>query len=227
MAFLASLSAALVKWASGPIVQRACGKGARTNRNCLQKALLAMLLVLPIGGAMARQSLPGAQAMPAVGGEVTLAGEFHVVWGDGPPGSGIFKYAYEITDDQGRSTRVILDEATLSPFGHPVRFNGKRVILRGKRVSQVSLVEGRVVEPTVQARSIQLVEEEVPRPKAAVVGSQPWVVIACRFSDSTGVTPRDTAYFTNLMGSSHPGLDHYWREVSPRLALPTSRTTPT
>ncbi|MBI4529212.1 MAG: hypothetical protein HY695_35895 [Deltaproteobacteria bacterium] len=47
-----------------------------------------------------------------------------------------------------------------------------------------------------------------------VTGSRPWVTILCRFADSTYLTPHGVYWFETLMGSSYPGMDHYWREVS-------------
>ena len=47
-----------------------------------------------------------------------------------------------------------------------------------------------------------------------VYGSQAWVTILCRFADAADVTPPPVSYYEDMMGASHPGLDHYWREVS-------------
>src|SRR5207245_2130638 len=49
----------------------------------------------------------------------------------------------------------------------------------------------------------------------AVTGPQAWVTILCRFADSSTVTPRSVSWFNTLMlGTTPPGLDHYWRELS-------------
>ncbi|MCE2483961.1 MAG: hypothetical protein J4F42_00505, partial [Desulfurellaceae bacterium] len=50
--------------------------------------------------------------------------------------------------------------------------------------------------------------------QTAVTGSQVWVTILCRFGDATDVTPRPVSWYEELMGSSYPGLGHYWEEVS-------------
>ena len=50
--------------------------------------------------------------------------------------------------------------------------------------------------------------------KEPVSGSQAWVTILCRFADATAVTPHPVAYYEKMMGTSAPGLGHYWREVS-------------
>ncbi len=51
--------------------------------------------------------------------------------------------------------------------------------------------------------------------QAAISGSKPWATILCRFSDSTGTTPRERPWFDELMaGSGSPSMDHFWRENS-------------
>jgi M6 family metalloprotease-like protein len=47
----------------------------------------------------------------------------------------------------------------------------------------------------------------------AVTGPKPWVTILCRFADNSS-TPQPRSWFEGLMGSTYPGMDHYWREVS-------------
>ena len=50
--------------------------------------------------------------------------------------------------------------------------------------------------------------------KTAVTGSKPWVVILCRYADWKDYTPFSKEEAEKIMGSVHPGMDHYWREVS-------------
>jgi len=47
-----------------------------------------------------------------------------------------------------------------------------------------------------------------------LTGSQPFVMILCRFADSTSVTPHPKSWFEGLLGNTYPGMDHYWREAS-------------
>lgn len=63
----------------------------------------------------------------------------------------------------------------------------------------------------------QLVSNQINTPNLAAMslsGPQPYITILCRFADSTGVTPHPKSWYQTLMGSSYPGADHYWREVS-------------
>jgi hypothetical protein len=46
-----------------------------------------------------------------------------------------------------------------------------------------------------------------------LTGSQPWITLLCKFGDVAS-EPRPVSYFQGMYGSSYPGLDHYWRELS-------------
>ena len=48
---------------------------------------------------------------------------------------------------------------------------------------------------------------------SARVGSQPWVIILCKFAD-VPAEPRTVGYYRDLLSASFPGMDHFWREVS-------------
>jgi hypothetical protein len=55
-------------------------------------------------------------------------------------------------------------------------------------------------------------------------GPQPFVVIPCRFADSTTTELAPPDYFEELLGDVYPGLSDYWREVSyGRITLEGSR----
>jgi hypothetical protein len=144
----------------------------------------------------------------------TLSGTFHVVWGDPRPNSDLKpKAGYVLSDGRGPWEELLLDNQVAKPLGGPLALNGERVVVEGTKVE----------EDHVKVQSIQLanaekfgVSAEGPEPVlgAHVVGSQPWVTIGCRFSDSIGVTPRPVNYFDDLMGTTEPGFDHFWRQLS-------------
>lgn len=71
---------------------------------------------------------------------VSLSGWFHVIWNGGAH--------YLLTDDNGRSTRLLLDEALTKSFGGPLALNRRRVKVTGEPV------EGR--PDTIRVLSIQL-----------------------------------------------------------------------
>ena len=76
-------------------------------------------------------------------------------------------------------------------------------LVRG--VHQPMIFDTRTGAPAALAAA-QLV---APQP---VAGHIPYVVLGCRFSDKLAHTPAERA--NEFIGSSYPGLDHYWREAS-------------
>ena len=79
----------------------------------------------------------------------------------------------------------------------------------GKRVEIMSLNQIKT-SGTQKVNAIKLIESIAG---SSVLGSQPWVTIACKFSD-VGAEPDDKAYFEGMYANAPGGLDHYWREVS-------------
>lgn len=135
--------------------------------------------------------------------QAVLEGWFHIIWYDGPPGSGIQGEIYVLIDDQGREYQLQLDLKLTEPFGGVLALNHKRVKV---------VVEFGPLGGPARVLSIQL----APGMTAGVepiTGPQPWVNLLCKFSD-IAAEPRALSYFTGLMSNTYPGLDHYWREVS-------------
>jgi len=58
---------------------------------------------------------------------VTITGWFTTVWNGEPH--------YSITDDQGQTTRVLLDVELAKPFGGPLELDRKRVTVTGEFVN--------------------------------------------------------------------------------------------
>lgn len=126
--------------------------------------------------------------------------------GDPPRGSPIIEYS--LIDDAGRWTTLLLEETLLRSLGGASALDRKRV-----------RATGALVPPgTLRVRSIDL--ESAPGAGAPLFGVAPlagpqrWVTILCRFGDATSVTPHPKTWFETLMGTSSPGMDHCWREVS-------------
>ena len=145
----------------------------------------------------------------------TLSGVFSVLWGDPRPGSGQeSEIKYILTDDQGQKTELLLDQRTAKQPGGPLALNGKRVKVQGTSVSDDRPLEKVRVQEIRFVRSEDAAQAASGEPGRALSGSQPWVTIGCRFADSTGVTPYPQSWFQTLMGTTNPGMDHYWRELS-------------
>ena len=88
----------------------------------------------------------------------------------------------------------------------PLEFwSGQRVIIKTKdNIHEKSLVK---------ANLIKLVGDKSGNNVTDVTGAQPWVSIACKFSDIS-TEPENQQYFQDMYANSPGGLDHYWREVS-------------
>lgn len=67
--------------------------------------------------------------------QVTVSGWFHVIWYDGPPGSGTGGVTYWLDDDQGQSYRLLLDEKLIQPLGGALALNGQRVRVTAEPVA--------------------------------------------------------------------------------------------
>ena len=147
-----------------------------------------------------------------------------MVWGDPAPESIEFipLHEYVITDSNGQSTRLDIDEGALRGAGGTTALNGTVVTVTGRFSGSMA---GRAVESGSAAvfsvESILLSEfgpgadqsRVAPVVARAVSGSQSWISILCRFSDVVD-EPKTLSYFQNMYGSTYPGLDHYWREAS-------------
>lgn len=139
-------------------------------------------------------------------GSESIEGTFHVKWGDPPSGPPVMKYS--VTDNSGRTLEVVVDEGLLAANGGMLELNGKRVRVSGSLLSWGALQ----AETLTETGGLQTSDAEIQ----AVTGAQPHVSILCRFSD-IAATPVTLAYVQNLSGTTQPGLDHYWREISQNL----------
>jgi hypothetical protein len=149
----------------------------------------------------------------------SFSGFFTVMWGDPRPGSNVGAMtAYFLSDDQGNSTEVLIDERVLESLGGALAFNGKRVKILGENVDVVSPTasHGSILVRKIRAQWIERDSGMAPMlgtELAAVAGPQRWINVLCRFADIPS-TPQTVSYFEELMSSVYPGMDHYWREVS-------------
>ena len=169
-------------------------------------AVLQRALVLSLLG--------GIFAQPATAQDQTLNGWFSITVADDPSDSGrAAEITYRLTDDNGRHAELLLDVAQMKPLGGPVAVNRKRVTVVGQYAEPVPDATA-----PFRVRSIALAPAETFKVRAlsktTAIGPQAWVTILCRFADATGITPYPVSFYERMMGSSYPGLGHYWREVS-------------
>jgi hypothetical protein len=146
----------------------------------------------------------------------SISGTFSVLWGDGQPGSGRTDLRYHLTDDLGFTYRLLAEPDVLETAGGMVPLNGQRVVVSGT-FSQPTGALGLPPQPpseiAIEVASLALDETFPVRSPHRVSGSVPWVTILCKFSD-VSAEPKTPAHIEGLMGTTWPGLDFYWREVS-------------
>ena len=139
----------------------------------------------------------------------TLTGWFSVLYGDSQKGG--TQNVYILTTDTGQKFHLAIDEELATKAGGVVSLDRKQVALSGR----VQMTETFDKKQVIQVDNLSLLDHtaQFSNLTTEVTGSQPFVSIMCKFKDVAD-TPNNLAYFKNMYGSTQPGLDHYWREVS-------------
>jgi len=138
--------------------------------------------------------------------QTIVQGKLELLWGDAAPGtSQASLFEASIVDAAG--TRHVLDtDSALHAAGDLYRLAGRTVAMT---LRPAPWPGGRLVPEAMVDATPVIDAPEVPR----VSGTQPWVTLACRFSD-VAAQPHDLAYFGTMLSNQTGRLDHYWREVS-------------
>jgi M6 family metalloprotease-like protein len=139
-----------------------------------------------------------------------LQGGLEIVWGDAAPGDAAHggRLIANLVRDDGQ--RVALDVASARLAA------GDLYALQGRRIAVLAPAAVPGSEATAPLRADTIVSAEPAQMDAAasaVTGSQPWVTIACKFSDNTS-EPKDLGYFQTMLSNNSGRLDDYWRKVS-------------
>ena len=169
---------------------------------------------------------------PAAAQHQALTGWFSLTVADYPPESGrAAETSYALTEDSGARHELLIDTALMQPLGGPVTLNRKRVTVVGEwehdplrfRARSIELAPLPSTASSGRTFAADLFPDEPTPPRSAlpaaeadlhVRGSQAWVTILCRFGDARNITPHPVEHYERMMGAAHPGLEHYWREVS-------------
>ncbi|HEY6940746.1 hypothetical protein, partial [Dokdonella sp.] len=150
-------------------------------------------------------SLALACATPVVAQDL-LQGTLELRWGDPDPGAAsASRFEADLVGSDG--TRHALDTASaLRAAGNLYALAGREIALSTQPGPWPG---GRVRAEAIVAADASIDAATVPR----VSGSQPWVTLACKFSD-VAAQPHDVPYFSTMLSNQTGRLDHYWREVS-------------
>lgn len=168
---------------------------------------------------VARTVLPGVAlalvcaATPAAQPVTELQGGLELVWGDRAPDDNARgdRLIGSLVLDDGRRIALDVDSARLAA--------GDLYALQGHRIAVLAaadVLSGAGVDAATPLRTDAVVSAEPAQPAAAlsaVTGSQPWVTLACKFSDIAS-EPRDLGYFQTMLSNGAGRLDDYWRTVS-------------
>jgi len=76
--------------------------------------------------------------------KVTITGWFTTIWNSEPH--------YSITDDQGQTTKLLLDDETAKPLGGPLELDRKQVTIVGELISDSPMI--------VKVLSVQFVKSD-------------------------------------------------------------------
>lgn len=149
-------------------------------------------------------------ARPAAAQDVT--GWLSAIWQDAATAEPA-DVVWLLTQDDGRTRQLEIDESTLLAAGGYAKVNRARVRVSGVTLAGADESVGRL--PPMRVTSLQPLQTTASLAMPPQSGSKPYVTILCRFADSTNITPFSKAHYDSLMiGTSYPGQDHYWRELS-------------
>ena len=161
------------------------------------------------GNDFAEASFPGALSDKEE--NQSLSGWFIIRWQDNLNSIKSEAPIYTLTEDNGQTTLLLIDETLAQPFGGASALNGKHITVVG--TPAVTLARQNITA-SLYVTAIAL--DSLARRAAissAVTGSRPWITIMCKFND-VPAEPRDQLFFQGMYSNTPPGLDHYWREQS-------------
>ena len=165
---------------------------------------VASAVALAVVGCHDEPTTPSAE-IPLESASRPLEGWFHVIWVDPAPGYGPATVQYGLVDEEGHGTRLHFDPGVAAQWGGPRGLDRRKVRVEGYPVAGGRL-RVRSIEPVAGPAGAE--------PAAVQIGSHPYVTILCKFSDIPSVPQTVATYRRWTTGTSYPGLDHYWREVS-------------
>lgn len=186
-----------------------------TRRSLRARAALALAIAAAlVAGAFVPARVP----------DETRTGWLHVVWQTRGLRNELVATRLYLVDEAGRGTEVTATAAALAPYGGVLGVNGRRMTVTG------DLLPAGAERPAPVLRLRALAAVQGPRFAATYAdrrGPQSYVLLLCRFADLPDADPQSRATYTQWMGNSYPGLDHYWRESSEeRMSVSTAVAGP-
>jgi M6 family metalloprotease-like protein len=146
---------------------------------------------------------------PLVAQVETLRGVLHVVWDAEPDGTDPDQRLFFLVQPDGSAVRLLSQPDLLAPAGAHALGD------RDRRFVEIVGVRVRPVEDAVLVSRVLEVADlrAAPPPLPSVGASYAFVTVLCRFSDDAS-TPFSRADVETVHGSSYPGMQQYYAEMS-------------
>ncbi|MDX1461007.1 MAG: hypothetical protein R3348_08120 [Xanthomonadales bacterium] len=144
---------------------------------------------------------------PDVGPPSTISGTLYLTHGDPPDGPPVI--AYSLVDEAGREWALNIPASLKGSFSDLAATHGLQVTITGDQTGDRAM-NALLMDfadsgpgPSVQDAAAAM----------ALSGSKAFRTLLCRFNGDAS-EPENLAFFDGMMGSTSPGADHYWQELS-------------
>ncbi len=153
----------------------------------------------------------------AVAQEAVVSGRLAPIWEDPLPERGTPRLRHFLATERGELIALRVTPDQLRVVGGELARAGSYVRVSG-RWTERRPGPGAATDRVLTVGSIRFAAPPpgaFPEPAGApIMGSYPWITVLCRFADMPTQEPHAVAWYEELMGSTEPGVDHYWRELS-------------
>jgi M6 family metalloprotease-like protein len=178
-------------------------------KECLmitRSLLIAAAMTLVALGCQNEPTAPPVETTPRVGlAARPLEGWLHIVWVDPSPPDRPALVRYSLVDAQGHATELDLEPGLAARWGGAAGLDRRKVRVDGNPIAGGRL-RVRSIEPVAGPAGAE--------PAAVQIGAHPYITILCKFSDIAAEPHTVAKYTAWTAGTSYPGLDLYWREMS-------------
>jgi uncharacterized repeat protein (TIGR01451 family) len=166
-----------------------------TRNSRLRASILATSLLVLIAGPIN----PEADAA----GSGTVSGTLYLIHGDppeGPPAT-----VYRLVDTTGKGWTLNLAPDVEASIDRLAAVRGVNVHVTGDQITEDSI--------DVYAIEYDDFAGFAASAPLAISGSKAWATLLCKFND-VAAEPQNLSFFDGMMGTTSPGADHYWQELS-------------
>ncbi len=149
--------------------------------------------------------------------QASVSGRLTSIWEDPLPERGMPRLRHFLSRHDGEMVALRVTDSQLRAVGGAEGASGQYVEVSGNWRALRRTPGGsanRELEVSSIRYSVDPLGASPPPQGAPITGSHPWVTVLCRFSDFPATEPHPLSWYQSLMGSTEPGVDHYWRELS-------------